>query len=50
MSNLAERIVDEASKVHLALRWLDHDNIEQAREALAGVHDRLVAIAEEVDR
>lgn len=47
---LAERIILAADRVYLAERWLEHGNADRAREALDGVHERLVALAEEVDR
>lgn len=50
MSALADRLTRIADRIHLTERWLQHDDIEKAREAIAGVHDELVAIAEEIDR
>lgn len=50
MTALADRILRAADQVHLAELWLERGNVDQARVALEGVHDRLVALAEEVER
>lgn len=49
MTALADRLILVADRVALADKWLDRGNVDQAREALAGVHSDLVDIAEEVD-
>lgn len=50
MSALSEQLALLADRVALAEQWLDHANVGAAREALAGVHAELVALAEETNR
>lgn len=48
--SLRVQLLLAADRIAMVEQWLNHGDLDQAREAIQGIHDQLVTLAQETDR